>query len=378
MKKIWIIMMVCILLLAAGCGKQAEETQPAQTEPAVETVPETTQAPPETTEETIPVPQTRITTALVDRTPAVLAIAMRGDTLDVVGEYDENHYVVKMPEGYGLVRREYLRLEGEEAYEPWTAYAYWNAEFYTDLHLTGEPARKLTTNTKVEVLDDLGYCYVVQVEETVGYIRTERLTKWPISSGGSGDGGSGGGGGGSGQDGGDISLRWQGGVQLLAAIEQTGDVTGTATVLADGTQIILGYFDRGEEMSVVTEEGFAETKEGYVTLYLDGLYAWVAESLVAEEGAEAYAQWDGYARWSAAVYDNFHLIGSPVDKLNTNTKIHVVHELDNCYMVQVGEVTGFMAKDMISKTRYSSGGGSSDGGSGGGGGGGGDWSPPQM
>ena len=376
MKKFWIIMLSCLLLLSAGCGKQNQETVPA-TEETLETVPETTEAPVETTEETVPVPETVVQYTLVDRVPAILATADRGDTLDVVGEYDESHYVVKTPEGYGLVRREFLRPEGEEAYEPWTAYACWNAEFYTDLYLTGEPDQKLPTNKEVEVLEDLGYCYVVKVEETFGFIRPERVSKWRFSSGGgSDDGGSGGGGGGGGQDGGDISLRWQGGVQLLSAIRQTGDVTGTATVRADGTQIILGYFDRDEELHVVTEEGFAETKEGYVTLYLDGLYAWVEETLVKQDDAATYEEWVGYARWSAVVYDNLHLLGSPADKLNTNVKIQVMAELDHCYMVQVGETTGFMEKDMVSKYPYSSGGSSDDGGSGGGGGG--EWTPPAM
>jgi uncharacterized membrane protein YgcG len=385
-KKYCFFLLVCVLIFSAGCGKTADAPP---TETTVEATAETT-LPPETTEETIPVPQTVCGTARVLNTPAVLSTKMRGDQVDVVGEYDENHYVVKTAEGYGLVRREFVRMEGEPAYENWTGYARWNAELYTNLYLSGEPAQKLITNTEVMVLDDLGYCFVVQVEETVGFIKPERISKWRISSGGSGDdegggggGGSGGGGGGGGQDGGDISLRYHGSIQLLAAIEQKGEVTGTGTILADGAEVILGYFVRGEEIPVVTEEGFAESKEGFRTIYLDGLYAWVEENLVCmDDTATTFEAWDGYARWSAVVYDNIHLIGTPKDKLNTNTKIHVVDELDNCYLVEIEEVPGFMAKNMVSKWRYSSSSSGDDGGGGGGdsggGGGGAEWTPPAL
>ena len=382
MKKYIIVLLALALLFCAGCEKE----EPVETE-APTTAPTETTVPP-TTEETIPVPELSMGSALVDETPAILDTLMRDDVVDVVGEYDEDHYVIKTDLGYGLVKKELLRLESDAAYEVWTGYAYWNAEVYDNLYLTGEPSQKLRTNTKVEVLDDIGYCYVVRVEETVGFMNPSRLAKWPISSGGSGDsggsGGSGGGGGSTGADGGDISLQFNGGIVLLAAIEQKGDVTGQATVLADGTEVILGYFDRGEEIPMVAEEGFAEKWEGYVTVYLDGLYAYVPQSLVVTEDAAAYEAWDGYSRWNGVVYDNFHLLGDPIDKLYTNVKVHVIAELDNCYVVEANEVTGYMSKDVVSKTRISTGGGNSDsGGSGGGGNSGGsggsaEWSPPVL
>ncbi len=390
MRKCIIALLVLLPILCAGCKKQ----EPVQTE-APTTAPTETTVPP-TTEETIPVPELNMGTALVDDTPAILNTLMRDDVVDVVGEYDEDHYVIKTEKGYGLVKKELLRLKGEAAYEVWTGYAYWNAEVYDNLHLTGEPAQKLKTNTKVEVLDDLGYCYVVRVEETEGYMNKSRLAKWPFSSGGGNSGsggggsssGSGGGGGGStGADGGDISLQFQGNIVLLAAIEQSGDVTGQAAVLADGTEVVLGYFDRGEEIPMVAEDGFAENREGYVTVYLDGLYAYVPQELVLTQEAEVYEAWDGYSRWNGVVYDNFYLLGDPIDKLYTNVKVHVIAELENCYLVEVNEITGYMSKEVVSQTRISTGRGNSDsGGSGGGGnsggggssGGGAEWSPPAL
>lgn len=383
MKKYIIMLLALALLLCAGCKKQ----EPVQTE-APTTIPTETTIPP-TTEETDPVPELSIGTALVDDTPAILDTLMRDDVVDVVGEYDEDHYIIKTDLGYGLVKKKMLRLENEAAYEVWTGYAYWNAEVYDNFHLTGDPVQQLNTNTKVEVLDDIGLCYVVQVDKTVGFMSKSRLAKWSFSSGsgnsdsGSGSG-SGGNGGSTGADGGDISLRFQGGIVLLAAIEQKGYVTGQATVLANGTEVVLGYFARGEEIPMVTEEGLSW--DGYVTVYLNGLYAYVPQGLVVTGETAAYEAWDGYSRWNGVVYANFYLLGDPIDKLYTNVKVHIVAELDNCYLVEVNEVTGYMSKDVVSKTRISTGGGNSDSGGssgegnsgGGGNSGGAEWSPPAL
>ena len=363
MNKYIIALLVVVLVLCAGCSNQ----EPAQTEVPAETVPATT-APaettvPPTTEETVPVPELSTGYALADKTPAILDTLMRQDTVDVVGEYDEDHYVIKTDLGYGLIRKELVRMSDEAPYETWSGYAYYNAELYANLHLMGEPVAKLKTNTKVEVLDDLGYCYLVQVDDAEGFMLKPRISKRRITS-------SSGGGSSAGQDGGDITMQFQGGVTLLAAIEQSGDVTGQAVVLANGTEVILGYFNRGEALPLVAEDGFAESREGYTAVYLDGLYGYVPQWLIQ---VEAYEPWDGYSRWNSMVYDNFYLLGDPIAKLNSNAKVHVVEELETCYLVEVNNVTGYMAKDMVSKTKITS-----NGGSGNSGGGDNAWTPPAL
>ena len=41
------------------------------------------------------------------------------------------------------------------------------------------------------------------------------------------------------------------------------------------------------------------------------------------------------------------MLGSPSDLLNANSSVTVLYELDDCYLVEVDGVTGYMAKDDI-------------------------------
>lgn len=368
-------LMLCFAMLLAGCSRNTAgstgETQAAETtgEPI-----ETT-AVAEPTETEPPVPDTIPAAALADHTVVVLATVDRDAVVEVVGAFDEDHYVVKMEDGYGLVEKRLVRMADAEAYEQWDGYARYRAKLYNNYHLRSEGAQDLRMNTKLRVLDSLGDCCLVQTEETVGYMLESEISRNYIQS--SSGGSSSGGGSGGGADGGDISFSYRGGITFLSAFApQSGEVSGTATVLAGETEILLGWYDRGETMYLVNEPGFAEEKEGYDTVYLDGLYGYVRSSLIAREGAEAYAQWDGYAYYHAGVYDNYYLAGEPTSQLSTNTVVHVLCDLGECYLVSVGEETGYMNKEEISQNRVVYGGGGSSGGSGGSGGG--EWSDPVL
>ena len=387
MRRFSAILLALALILCAGCAKTSPvpetqaptqlPTQPTETQP-----PETTEPPTE------PLPQTEEGTILADHVPAILAVFSRGDTLDVVGEYDESHYVVQLENGYGLVEKQLLAMANAPAYETWTGYARWDAKVFDNFRLSGTPVKALSTNIRVEVLDDLGECLVVRVGDITGFVSAKTVSKYPIPSGGSdsdsGSGGGGGSGGGSsgGQDGGDISLGIRGGIVLLSAIPQQGAVTGRATVRADGTEVVLGYYDRDDTVQIVIEDGFCESWEGFCTVLLDDLYAHVSSSLIRSSGEEPYTPWDGYARYNARLYDSFYLQGEGT-VLYGNKPIHVLCDLGSCYLVTVDDAPGYVAKDFVSQTPISSGGGggsdSGSGGSGGGGGGGGsEWSDPVL
>lgn len=370
MKKITVILLCLMLLFAAGCNEETPVTTQGTTEPSETTVPvETTQATtaptePEPTEPPVtepPVPETVPGTVLADRTMVILETAQRGSTVEVVGEFDADHWVVKTELGYGLMEKKLVRMDGEAAYAQWEGYARSGAKLYDNYHLLSPEIQSLSMNTKVQVLEDLGGCYLVQVGDALGYMRQDQVSKSYIkpSSGGSSGG----------ADGGDISLDYSWGVSLLSvSAPQSGEVTGSAIVLADDAEISLGWFDRGETMQIVTESGFAEEKEGYYTVYLDGLYGYVWQNLAAQEGEAPYAQWQGYARSNAPLYDNYYLTGDAVKKLSANASVQVVCDLGVCYLVQVGEDTGYMAKDQVSETRIKYSSGSS----------GGEWSDPVL
>ena len=387
MRQFSAILLALVLILCAGCAKTSPRPE-TQAPTQLPTQPTETQ-PPETTEPpTEPLPQTEEGTILADHVPAILAVFSRGDTLDVVGEYDESHYVVQLENGYGLVEKQLLAMANDPAYETWTGYARWDAKIYDNYRLTGTPVQALSTNTRVEVLDDLGECLVVRVGDITGFVSAKTVSKYPIPSGGSdsdsGSGGGGGSGGGSsgGQDGGDISLGIRGGITLLSAIPQQGAVTGKAAVRADGTEVVLGYYDRDDTVQIVIEDGFCESWEGFCTVLLNDLYAHVSSSLIRSSGEEPYTPWDGYARYNARLYDSFYLQGEGT-VLYSNKPIHVLCDLGSCYLVTVDDAPGYVAKDFVSQAPISSGGGggsdSGSGGSGGGGGGGGsEWSDPVL
>lgn len=364
MKKMMIFLLVAVMLLAVGCGAQqpepAEPTVPETTIPATEAPTEPpTEAPTEAPTE--PVPTCVNAVVQVDDAPAILMLLNRGDTVDVVGEYDEDHYVIKTESGYGLVEKQLLRISGEPVYEAWTGYAYANAELCANYQLTGDAVETLKLNTQVEVLDELEYCYVVKVEEATGFMLKSQLSKNRIEY-------SGGGGSSGGADGGDISLGF-GGILTLSAIEQSGEVTGTAEVLADGAQVILGFFNRAEMAPVVAEEGFAPDWDGYYTLYLDGMYAYLPQNLAQPESDAAYASWEGFAAYNSLVYDHYLMLDDGV-KLSINTAVTVLWDCGDFLVVDIDGEIGYMAAENVGTSRYSTGGGSGNSG--------GDWTPPVL
>jgi len=368
MKKSTILLLAAVMLLAAGCAPQqtpvppaTEVTAPPTTAPEI-TVPETTV--PETTEATEPVPETEDCTVQVNNSPAILMRLSRGDVVDVVGEYDETHFAVKTDLGYGLMEKQLLRFAEAEAYEGWTGYAYSGAEVFDNYQLLGQSVRTLSRNTEVEVVEALQWCYLVRNGDSWGFVALDGLSRTYLRSGG-------GGGGGGGADGGDITMGTFGGIQLLSVIEQTGEVTGQAEVLIDEAPVILGYFQRGDVVPVVTEEGFAPAWEGYATVYFDGIYAYMPQKYAQAAGQEAYEPWDGYSSRNAKLYKNPALQGDTLDQLSVNTVVTVLWDAGDCYVVSAEGVIGCMAKGSVSTSKHATGGG-------GGGGGGGDWTPPAL
>lgn len=365
MRKLWIILL-CLMVCMTGC-KQERTAAPTNTtdrtetesvstipsDPQVETEPQVTEP---------PVPDTVTAVALADHTDVVLTTVDRDESIDIAGEFDENYYVVKLESGYGLIERCLVRMDGEAVYAQWDGYAYHGAVLYDNYHLLPGGEKELSKNTIVRVLDCLDGCYVVQLDETIGYVRESQISKTyikPYSGGG-------------GQDGGDISLSYGDETSNLYTnlslfVPQSGEVSGKGIVLVNGAEIILGWFDRDDSMQIIAEAGFAPEQEGWYSVYLNGTVGYVRQNLSLMDGAEPYMQWNGYSRSGAEVFDNYYLNGESVKTLSTNTDIHVVCDLGACYLVSIGETIGYMNKDHISETRITyNGGGESE------------WSDPVM
>ena len=359
MKKLAIFLLIAVMLLAAGCNKtDVTPTTPETTALVTEPTTEPTEPATEPTEApTEPTPECTSATVQVADAPAILMLLNRGDTVDVVKEYDEGHYMVKVDGLYGLVEKQLLRLSGEEAYKTWTGYSRSGAPLYGNYLLTGKALQSLNQNKKVEVLEDLTYCYMVKYDDTIGFMAKDKVSKSYIQS--SGGGGS--------ADGGDISLQ-NGGVFTLSGVVQSGEVTGTAEVLADGTQVILAYFDREELVEVVAEEGFAPDWDGYYTLYMNGLYAYLPQNMALLDGEDAYEQWSGYASHSAVRYDNALLRGDG-KKVSVNTTVTVLWDGGDFYVVNVDGAICYMATSQVGTGKFATGGGGNSGG---------DWTPPAM
>ena len=368
MKVSWkYFLLAALVFLLAGCGRPPVESTPTtMTEP----VTETTQP---ATDESEPASEPGI--ILVDHVSAVLTQLSRGDTVEILGE-QENCYIVDSEKGQGLLEKRLVRTSGEANYETWTGYAKYGALLHQTYHLTDDGG-VMSTNTKVQVLEDLIWCYLVQVEDTYGFVATDQISKQPLRSssgsdeGGGNGGGSSGGGPSFGQDGGDISLTaFSSG--SVSPVLLSNHATGT--VIADGAELCVGYYNRNDTVKVT------QYTEDTCAIYCDGVYAFVPRMFVRLEKDPVYETWTGYARWNAGVYQDYHLYGDPVKTLQTNAEVTVIGDLGYCYLIETEGEFGMMRPDEVSRWKYTSGSGSSDGdgGSSDGSSSGDGWTPPML
>lgn len=360
MKRIMILLLVAIMVLSAGCSEEPSvtTTTPA-TQQTTQNTTEGTDATQETTEvteePTVPAPACIGAQVQVENAPAILQLLNRGNVVDVVGEYDEDHYVIKTDMGYGLVEKQFLWMSDGEVFQTWTGYASGYIGVYDNFCLFGDPVKNVGMNTRMEVLAELNYCYLVQVGETIGYAKKNHVSKYYIEYNAPDNKDE------SGQDGGDISL-YAGGVTLLSVIEQSGEVTGTAVVLVDKAPVVLGYFQMGDTVDVIVEEGFAPQWEGYHTLYLGDFCAYMPAVLTLTEEEDTYETWDGYAAYGSDVYDNYQCQGDG-KRLGVNTVVTVLWHGGEFCVVSVNGDVGYMDADQISSTPYYTGGGNAGSGS---------------
>ncbi|MDO4982885.1 MAG: hypothetical protein Q4E35_04935 [Eubacteriales bacterium] len=312
-------------------------------------------------------------------------------------KYD-NHYIVKSDKGYGLVHKQFLRLEGEAAYESWTGYTLPSTVMYTDYTMKEVKVDSFEKGTEITVLEKLDTCFLVSFYGQIGVIQLSGISldgshELPAgfsapSSGGTSSGGdltggmnggsesgnpgsdfefesgSGGGGSGSGgktpsgpvwdgvsREGSDIIISGymnapSASVEKLATvIEQTdGEITGKAEIIISGAPLLGAIYERGETVRV------SEWGDDTATLSILGFFGDTEARFLRKADAPEYESWICYTTQGAKLYEDIGMAGN-YTPFNKNTEFKVVADMESCYLVDGGANIGYIAKDQVSDCR---------------------------
>lgn len=134
-------------------------------------------------------------TVLCDGVEAVLAILDRFEPVGILSDTGDGMSELNWQGQIGLMETRFVRNDSEPAYESWTAYAKSGCMLYETWRLTGE-GRSVPQNTTMAVLEDLGDCYLVELEGELLYAVPDMLSETEITAVyyyGGGDSGGGGG-----------------------------------------------------------------------------------------------------------------------------------------------------------------------------------------
>ena len=124
---------------------------------------------------------------LTHETRAYLFLTERDDELKVT-KVDEETCEIYTNGFYATAPRWLFRMDGDEAYEPWTGFAK-GGEMFGEYQMRNVLA-ELNTNDQVLVIDELPTCYVVEFDGQIGYVLLDDISETQIVArrgGGGGD-----------------------------------------------------------------------------------------------------------------------------------------------------------------------------------------------
>lgn len=133
--------------------------------------------------------------------------------------------------------------------------------------------------------------------------------------------------------------------ETTTAPTETNPLTQAAWVRGEELDVVGGFLEKDTQVEITgyTDRGLAQVTTPMGSGTVDPQFLRTSGS---------FTPWQGYARWNAAFFENWDLLGSPVELLAVDTRVQVLEELDKCYCVSYNGVTGYIAKEQLSKYVY--------------------------
>ena len=338
----------------------------------------------------------------------------RSDLIKVVKE-DDRYYYFDDNNLMLAVDKRYVRDVSKPIYESFDGYTRAGANLYPDLNFKlSESKHTFSKNEIVTVIDEIEDTYYVEYDGVYGFMFKTQVSKtfipnyvapkvqipeYSYDSGGGNDSGGGSGGGGndnpppatSSGDGEDITLYFKNGNVKTVFLSDVLNMDMMVLIYDCPTYIRL--YDRLEEIK------YTDQDDENLYVLVNGYPAIVKKVFTqAQEGAEEYEAWDGYAYAGADIYYDYNL-ENLITSAKKNDVIHVIDKINDIYVVElkdgtigymltselsVKKLSTYVAPKVVETPAYDS--GSDDGGGGGGGGGSSEpsapaepeWTPPIL
>lgn len=118
-------------------------------------------------------------TILAEATEGYVAVLSRGDTVQVT-ERGEEVCTVLLDEETGIMQTRLLAFGDEAEYAAWDGYAQGSAPLHRHWRMLDEET-KLNLNTKLHVIGEVGSIYIVELEDGLGFVPMDKISRNQIT-----------------------------------------------------------------------------------------------------------------------------------------------------------------------------------------------------